>query len=70
MSKLSNAVDNDVVEKDMYNKSATNANTLDTSGFVLKTLYNTTKSDLEKKTMMLTRKSLIIVDLFKNRLCC
>lgn len=69
MSKLNNAVDNDVVEKDMYNKSATNANTLDTSG-CFETLYNTTKSDLEKKTMMLTRKSLIIVDLFKNRLCC
>ena len=49
LSKSSNVVNNDVVKKAMYNKLVTKGNSIDTSGFVLKTKYNTDKSDLEKK---------------------
>ena len=33
----------------MYNKLVTKVNNIDTTGFVLKTKYDTDKSDLEKK---------------------
>ena len=49
LSKSSNVVNNDVVKKAVYNKLVTKGNSIDTSGFVLKTKYNTDKSDLEKK---------------------
>ena len=42
----------------VYDKLVTKVNTINTSGFVLKTQYNTDKSGLEKK-MRLTRKYLI-----------
>ena len=48
-AKLSNAVKNDVVKKTEYNKLLTKADNIDTTGFVLKTKYDTVKSDLEKK---------------------
>ena len=35
--------------KKMYNKLVTNVNNIDTSGFVLKTKYDTDKSELENK---------------------
>ena len=47
LSKLSNAVKNDVVKKADYNKLLTNVDNIDTSGFVLKTKYDTDKSELE-----------------------
>ena len=47
LSKLSNAVKNDVVKKADYNKLLTNVDNIDTSGFVLKTKYETDKSELE-----------------------
>ena len=49
LSKLSDAVKNDVVKKTVYDKLVAKVNNIDTSGFVLKTKYNTDKSDLEKK---------------------
>ena len=49
MAKLSNVVKNDVVKKTEYNKLVTNVNNIDTTGFVLKSKYNTDKSGLEKK---------------------
>ena len=49
LAKLSNAVDNDVVKKTVYDKLVTKVNNIDTTGFVLKAKYNTDKSDLEKK---------------------
>ena len=49
MSKLSNLVSKDVGKKVEYGKLATKVNIIDTSGFVLKTEYDTDKSDLEKK---------------------
>ena len=49
LSKLSNAVKNVVVKKDVYDKLVTKKNNIDTSGFVLKTKYDTDKSELENK---------------------
>ena len=49
LSKLSNVVKNDVVKKDVYDKLVTKVNNIDTSGFVLKTKYDTDKSELDNK---------------------
>ena len=51
MSKLSNVVKNDVVKKADYNKLVTKVDNIDTSGFVLKTKYDTDKSELENKIL-------------------
>ena len=50
LSKLSDAVKNDVVKKDVYDKLVAKVNSIDTSGFVLKTKYDTDISELENKT--------------------
>ena len=47
MSKLSNLVKNDVVKKTAYDKLASKVN--NTSHFVLKTKYQTNKTELGKK---------------------
>ena len=49
MSKLSNVVKNDVVKKSVYDKLVAKLNNIDTRDFVLKTKYNTDKTELEKK---------------------
>ena len=49
LSKLSDVVRNDVIKKDVYDKLVTKENNIDTSGFVLKTKYDTDKSELENK---------------------
>ena len=49
LSKLSNVVKNDVVKKTVYDKLVAKVNSIDTSGFVLKTKYDTDKSELENK---------------------
>ena len=49
LSKLSNVVKNDVVKKTMYDKLVAKVNSIDTSAFVLKTKYDTYKTELEKK---------------------
>ena len=49
LSKLGDVVKNDVVKKAVYEKLAAKVNNIDTSAFVLKTKYQTDKSDLEKK---------------------
>ena len=49
MSKLSDVVKNDVVKKTVYDKLVAKVNNIDTSGFVLKTKYQTDKTELEKK---------------------
>ena len=49
MSKLSNVVKNDVVKKAAYDKLVAKVDNIDTSDFVLKTKYNTDKTELEKK---------------------
>ena len=54
MSKLSNVVKNDVVKKAVYDKLAAKLNNIDTSDFVLKTEYQTDKTELEKEITDLT----------------
>ena len=49
LSKLSNAVKNDVVKKAVYDKLAAKVNNIDNSDFALKTKYQTDKTELEKK---------------------
>ena len=49
LSKLSRVVKNDVVQKADYNKLVTKVDNIDTRGFVLKTRYDTDKSELENK---------------------
>ena len=49
LSKLSNVVKNNVVRKAVYDKLAAKVNNIDTSDFVLKTKYDTDKTELEKK---------------------
>ena len=51
LSKLSNLVKHDAVKKAVYDKLAAKVNNIDNSGFVLKTKYDTDKSDLEKKIL-------------------
>ena len=58
MSKLSNAVKNDLVKKADYNKLVTKVDNIDTSGFVLKTKYDSDKSELENKKTDYNTKSL------------
>ena len=49
LSKLSDLVKNDVVKNDVYNNLVAKVNNIDTSRFVLKTKYDTDKSELENK---------------------
>ena len=49
LSKLSNVVKNDVFKKTVYDKLVTKVNNIDTSDFLLKTKYNTDKTELENK---------------------
>ena len=49
LSKLSDVVKNDVVKKTVYDKLVAKVNIIDTSDFVLKTTYNTDKTEWERK---------------------
>ena len=49
LSKLSDVVKNDVVKKTDYYKLVAKVDNIDTNGFVLKTKYDTDKSELENK---------------------
>ena len=49
LSKLSDVVKNDLVEKTVYDKLIAKVNNIDTSDFVLKTKYDTDKTELENK---------------------
>ena len=49
LNKLSGVVKNGVVIKTVYDKLVAKVNNIDTSDFVLKTKYNTDKSELENK---------------------
>ena len=53
LSKLSNVVNNDVVKKTVYDKLVAKINNIDISGFILKTKYDTDKSELEIKIIAL-----------------
>ena len=47
LSKLSDVVKNDIVKKDVYYKLVAKVDNINTSRFVLKTKYDTDKSELE-----------------------
>ena len=49
LSKLSNVVKDDAVKKTVYNKLVAKVNSINTKGFVLKTKYDTDKSEIENK---------------------
>ena len=49
LSKLSDAVKNDVVKKAVYDKLVAKVNNIYTNDFVLKTKYQTDKAELEKE---------------------
>ena len=49
LSKLSDVVKNYVVKKDLYNKLVAKVDSIDTGAFILKTKYDTDKSELENK---------------------
>ena len=68
LSKLNNVVRNEVVKQTIYDKLVTKVNNIDTSGFVLKTKYNTYKADLEKKIVMQPKRFLILADLLKRQI--
>ena len=53
MNKLSYVVKNDV-KKSVYDKLAAKVNNIDTSPFILKTKYQTDKTELEKKVPNVT----------------
>ena len=68
-NKRSNVVNNDVANKTVFDKLVIKVNTIDTSGFVLKTRYDTDKSNLEKKIIDADKKIHYISRLIeKNRL--
>ena len=66
MAKLSNVVKDDVVKKTEYNKLVTKVDNISTTGFVLKTKYDTDKSDLEKKISDVDKKILYTSGLVKK----
>ena len=49
LSKLSDVVKNNVVKRTVYDKLVAKVYNIDTSDFVLKTKYNTDKTELERK---------------------
>ena len=49
LSKLSDVVKNDFVKKGVYDKLVAKVDSIDTSRFVLKTKYDTDKSEIENK---------------------
>ena len=57
-------------KKTVYDKLVAKVNNIDTSGLVLKTKYDTDKSDLGKRNQWCKQKKkfLILVNLLKNRL--
>ena len=80
LAKLSNVIKNDVAKKTVYDKLVAKVDHIDTKGFVLKTTYDTDKSDLEKKmsdadkkipgTSALVKKQISILKLLKYKITC
>ena len=68
LHKLSDAVKNDVVKKTVYDKLVVQVNDIDISGFVLKSEYETDKSDLEKNISDVDKNTLILVNLLKKQI--
>ena len=65
---LSDVVKNDVVKKTVFDKLVAKVNDINICGFVLKTKYETNKSDLEKKISDADKSHPDTYRLVKNRL--
>ena len=59
-------MNNVIVKQTVYDKLVTRLNNIDTSGFVLKTKYDTDNQIQKMKLVIQTKKFLILVDLLKN----
>ena len=68
MILLSNVVKNDVVKKIECDKLVSKVNSMNTTGFVLKTPYDADKSDLEKKASVGDKKIPHTSDLAKKQI--
>ena len=68
LSKLSNAVNNEIAKKNIYDTLVAKLNNVDTTGFVLKAKYDTDISDLEKKISDADKKYPVLVVLFKTQI--
>ena len=66
--KLSNVVKNDAVKKTEYNKLVRKVDNIETTGFFLKTKFDTDKSDLEKKLIDVGKKIPNTNDLAKKQI--
>ena len=66
MAKLSNLVKHNVIKKTEYDKLVEKVDNTDTTEFVLKTKYDTDKSDLEKKISDAEKKIPYTSDLAKK----
>ena len=67
LAKLSNLVKNNVVKKTECDKLVAKVNNIDTTGFVLKTAYDTDKSDLGNKIINSDKKIPDKSDLAKKK---
>ena len=68
LSKLSNVVKNDVAKRTDYDKLVVKVNNIDTNDFVLKTNYQTDKTELEIKFLILVvllEKQIMVLKLLK-----
>ena len=68
LSKLSNVVNNEVVKKTVHDRLVAKVNSIDTSGFALKTKYTADKSDLEQKMSDADKKVLHTGGLVKKQI--
>ena len=59
-------MNNVIVKQTVYDKLVTRLNNIDTTGFVLKTKYDTDNQIQKMKLVIQTKKFLILVDLLKN----
>ena len=68
LAKLSNVLTNDVIKKTVNDKLVAKVNNIDTTVFVLKTKYDTDKSDLENKISDADKKNPDRSDLAKKQI--
>ena len=80
LSKLSNVVKNDVAKKTVYDKLVVKVDDIDTNYFVLKTKYQTDKTESENKIPNMTNfvkkakltaleNKILDISLFSNKNC-
>ena len=69
LSKLNDVVKNDAAKKALYDKLVEKVNNIDTSEIVLKTKYQTDKSELEKNSWYsgLVKKQITIIKSVKKK---